>query len=61
MIVDITEKIIEYRKMIKAGNSSEQIQLELVNYETRLDDLLSGNVHYGDGGLEIDDPNYGGK
>lgn len=65
MIVDTTEKVIEYRQILKVKNNSEQevkeLQLILAKYEARLDDLLNGNVHYGDGGLEIDDPNYGGK
>ncbi len=67
MLVDATYKVIEYRNLLKrneANYTEEQLrvlQITLAEYENRLDDLLNGNVRFGDGGLEIDDPNYGGK
>ncbi len=38
-----------------------KLQITLSEKEIRMQDLANGNVYFGDGELEIDDPNYGGK
>lgn len=43
------------------NNEITRLQIILAEKEKRMEDLANGNVYFGDGRLEIDDPNYGGK